>query len=710
MGMFDDLVPATATPAPPVATAHADAPQGAAGMFDDLVPQKPKIDSPEYVDYIAKKHKIAPDFAKGLVQSQTATSAVEGIPILGGLAHQAGAGASALAQPLTGAGASGGSIGERYTKNKAIEDEIANDFAAEHPHLKLASELIGGAASTGLAAGTAVGAKALGLGGETLLGQAARGAASGAGIGGADAAVRGNDVQSGVALGAGTGAAFPVVGRAIGAAIQGARNLRQPPPIPANEVNIAGVNVPRTMGEATGDFDTIRMEQAALRGGTSQREQQVAQDFYDKRGAKLDDASEAIARRLDPSAQMIADNPQAAGDIVSQGIGAKAAEAKRGYQQLYDEFGGLPGEFESGAFTGAGQDIKGALAKDSVIVNPVTTKVAAAMVDHIDSGIGQLRVTDLATGQPAANDIIGINLKGVDQARKELLFMAQGAERGSADARAARAVINEFDNHVQGSIEKGLFSGSDRALEALKEARAGYSQYRKTFTSQGGSDDVGRAMERIVGGANRPPATPTETANFLYGNANVGASGLSVRLAQRLKGVLGEGSQDWSAVRQGLWSRLTQPAEGRTGWGPQKVSERISEFLNGNGRPLSHVMLTESERGLMEEYAKLLKQLVPPPGSVNYSNTAPTLIRLMKGGIDGIFSVGGFHIGGPAGVLAGVAAHKVQTAMQDAIKASRVARSLYGTQQSAAAEDRLKRSLADLASLTARGSMPAMAQ
>lgn len=177
---------------------------------------RPKIDSPEYVDYIAKKHKIAPAFAKGLVQSQTASSAVEGIPILGGLAHQAGAGASALAQPFTGAGASGGSIGERYTKNKAIEDEIANDFATEHPHLKLASELIGGTAATLPVAGTALGARALGLTGRTLPAQIAAGAASGAGINAADAVVRGNDPFTSAGIGAALGGVAQPAARLVG--------------------------------------------------------------------------------------------------------------------------------------------------------------------------------------------------------------------------------------------------------------------------------------------------------------------------------------------------------------------------------------------------------------------------------------------------------------------------------------------------------------
>lgn len=1050
-GMFDDLIPDAQAPAPPQAPQE---PTGK-GMFDDLIPQKPSINAPEYPDFIAKKHGVAPDYAKGLLNSQTSTSAVEGIPILGGLAKKAEPYISSIAQPLTGAGAEGVSVADRATKNRALEDEISGDFKREHPGLDMAAQLIGGTAATAPLAVTATGAKLLGLGGETLVGQVARGAASGAGIGTLDAAVRGNDIGPSAALGAGVGGAAPVLGRAIGAAVQGVRNLRQPAPIPANEIEIAGVKVPRTLGETTGDFDTIRMEQAALRGGTSQREQQVAQDFYDQRGAKLGEASDAIAKQLDPQGRVIAEgpqdaaalvsrtlqeggaqdrtaasanvdslapkyplphpldsadvvanslrtaregqntavtarntqigaereniraslhpegqviarSPQEAADIISGAVGNQSETAQAARDAAYQQLRDMPGTFHPATFNKIGDVIRGDLngGTEPIRINPQTTPIANHAINDLDEILGAIKQSRDELGRVQARPPITPAL--LDDTRKRLnsfLGDAMSSARSSnnfSDVRAMRGVVNAFDDHVVNRLEGGTFRGdASNVLETMQNARALHSQYRRTFTPQGPGDTVGSAVQNIVGrydgqaappaqiaqwlygqgalptkiaqrllgifgqdgpeasalrqgylshlierpegvtawgpnqiadrifnalngpgkalseiylpaqartrlqnyatqlrgtvetapeatdvvgrainrivgeggqpassaevadtlfgrssvgtnplglklaqhvrdtqGADSPafkaikgglvsrltdavsgpqafdhgatatrirdflsdgrrmaetafspeeraglknyadaleqhaavtgapkdelgraiakisgrdgsPATPTEVADMLYGRSGAGDRGVSVRLAQHLKNTLGEGSEHWSAIRQGLWSRLTEPAEGKTTWGPQKISERISEFLNGNGKPLAHVMLSEGERGLMSEYAKLLKQLVPPPGSVNYSNTAPTLIRLMKGSIDGLFSVGGFHIGGPAGLMAGVVAHKAQTAMQDAIKASRVARSLYGTPQSAKAEGRLQQTLSDLAAVTSRGAEPA---
>lgn len=150
-----------------------------------------------------------------------------------------------------------------------------------------------------------------------------------------------------------------------------------------------------------------------------------------------------------------------------------------------------------------------------------------------------------------------------------------GACRGRVRSDAFPALfctnssIGAFDDHVESAMSDGLFTGDDRALDAVKEARAAYSQHRQLFRSQGAGDDVGRTMEKIIGRNGGEGATPTEVANYLYGQAKVGGTGLSVRLALRMQNVLGADSPEWSAIRQGLWSRLSEATEGTT------------EFLHG---------------------------------------------------------------------------------------------------------------------------------
>jgi hypothetical protein len=180
---------------------------------DPVAGAKPAFGSDEYVTALAQKHGVDPDHVRGLVHSQASGEALKGTPILGALVDKAGAGISALAQPLTGAGASGGSIGERYGKNRSLEQEIASDFEREHPGVSTAAQLIGGGAATGALGATTTGARLLGIVGRNVAERAGYGALSGGAINAADATLRGENPLAGGAIGGVLGAAFPVAGR-----------------------------------------------------------------------------------------------------------------------------------------------------------------------------------------------------------------------------------------------------------------------------------------------------------------------------------------------------------------------------------------------------------------------------------------------------------------------------------------------------------------
>lgn len=656
------------------------------GPWLDYAP--PAFGSDEYVKSLAQKHDAKPEFVRGLVESRTSAEGLAGTPVAGAFVNQAGAGVSALAQPWTGAGMPGASLGERYHKNLALENEIGADFERENPGTTTAARLLGGVATTGGLGGTTAGARLLGAVGGGLGRQVAASAASGAGLGYLDALARGEDPTKAAGIGGVAGGFGPAIGRIAGAGLQGvARVLRggAPPAAPQNIAHLAGVDVPLSSGQATGDVATQMMENTALRGGEGQAPQRVAEQFFrGEQAPAVEQARANIGQGFDRyGGQTIAESPQEAGELVGESVRNAAQQSRQNYQDLYREAFNLPGEIHADAFRDIGQNIKGALSarQSPVIIDDVTTPIASRALQDIDRTISELRIQNRAApGAPSDPDnIVGVNLQGVDQVRKRLTAMASATERGSADQRAVRGIINEFDNHVEDSIANGLFTGDDRALDALRQARAAYSQHRQLFTSQGGGDDVGRAMERIIGRNGGEGATPTEVANWLYGSAKVGGTGLSVRLAQRMQDVLGEPSTEWAGIRQGLWARLTTATEGTTQMGPGRIANRIGEFLNGSGAPLGQAMFSPKERRLMGNFAALQRQLEPRPGTVNTSNTAPVLRMLALNAFRGVLAAIGASVAGPAGAIAGFAANPAARAIGERTAAGRIARSLYQT-------------------------------
>ena len=654
----------------------------------------------------------------GLSADSVARQVAKGVPIVGELANKANAATYAALSPLFPGDTTvsqAPTFGERYSENIEQQHKRDQTFEQAHPVVSTAANIAGGVGSLGGVMSRApAAAEMLGLTGSSLPRMAAKGAASGAVLSGGDAALRGEDVGRAAFAGGAMGAVAPYVGAGIGKAIEGVRDVVAPVRrAPMNAKSVAGTDIPMTQGQVTGDFDTIMREQAALRGGMGQDAQQTARGFFDGQTDAVGRAQDNIRSLLgDRRGTVFANNPQEAGEIVSEAVQRKAREAKAAYRHGYENFGKMAGDFESSAFDSLGRSIRTKLAQraEPVIVDEVTTPVATRALKDIDETLGGAMPTNLASplgAKTPATDTFSI--QDMDQARKRLTAMysqiGTTSPTAAADRRAMSNIIGAFDDHVEQVLLSPLFTGDELAYATLKSARKAYADYAKNFRPQGPGDDVGTAIQKIVGRYDGQPATPNEVANYLYGATNVGAKGQSVRVAQRLKSMLGDDSEEWFAVRQGLWSKLTEPPAGMTDWGPQKVSERIFKFLNGDGQVLSHVLFSADERKLMSQFGAVLKQIVPPTGSVNHSNTAPVLMKIAKGSMDGLAALGGFSLGGPLGAMLGVGTNAAIKAAQEAARNKQIARLLYEAPKGPAGTG-----IRDATTLVLRGSQPAISR
>lgn len=207
--------------------------------------------------------------AERVDETSTASgNALKGIPILGAAVEPVEAGLQALIHPLTGAGADGSSISERYAKNRKVSEEKYAKYEKDNPILAPAAQIGTGALATLPLAATAMGARALGLGGNTLLRQTAESALSGGAISAVDAALRGNDPIASGGIGTAVGAVAPGAGRLIGAAVAPLVNTTRGIVNPADEaVRRVGMAVDRDVrggssGMAPHEF------QAAVNEGT----------------------------------------------------------------------------------------------------------------------------------------------------------------------------------------------------------------------------------------------------------------------------------------------------------------------------------------------------------------------------------------------------------------------------------------------------------
>lgn len=413
-------------------------------------------------------------------------------------------------------------------------------------------------------------------------------------------------------------------------------------PSTARDVAGAEFGIKLSPGQASGDFTRTKFEQDAARGSYGPFATRTARKFFEEQEEQIGAARAGIQAEVGGAGRAVESVDEAA-QAVRAGIRSKATEARAGFKAKYERAFDQPGEFSDIAFRGVGDRIGRALSDSPspVIVDDVTTPIAARALRDLD-GISNLKIQNLAdpSGVPDPSKIVAVNLRGVEQARKRLVtfYNAAKAKGDASDIRATQRVIDAFDDEIEQAISTGLFSGSDDALRAIKEARMAYRDYRRTFTPQGSGDDVGQALRKII----ERDATAGEVANYLYGASVVGEKGVSSRLALRLKQVFGENSEEWSAVKQGLWMRLTSKPAGMTDFGPQAMSERIFKFLRGPGGDTARAIYGKDELAKMARFAVALKNVVPPKDAVNWSGTAYTLAAVQGTGLGGASLYFGF--------------------------------------------------------------------
>lgn len=429
------------------------------------------------------------------------------------------------------------------------------------------------------------------------------------------------------------------------------------PPVTRSPKTADMLGVTLSEGQATGDLSAIQREQAALRGQSGPPSQKIAQEFTGQQGQQIERARGDIATQLDPAGQRVAETPQAAGQMVSDQLQRTATQRKTDVTAAYDKAKSYPGEVHAKAFDDIGTSIKTDLSSraEPIIIDDKLTPFASHAIKDIEGRVANLKIQNRASPHPDPTraQIVGVDLNGIDQMRKRLSAFRKDAygSGNAADGRAAQAVLDAFDNHIDGAINGGMFRGDPRAIGAWNDARAFYADYRKTFTA-GKNDPIGRVVEKIIGKGGNPAAIPNDVADFMYGTAGVNPTSLNVGVVSRLKSTFGDRSPEWSSIKQGLFSRLTETGEGMKDLGPGKVAERINKFLSSDGKEMANVVFSPAERDMIQKYADLMRKIEVPQAGANWSNTATFAAKAL----DKIGTHVGVQIGAGLGALLGSSA------------------------------------------------------
>lgn len=367
---------------------------------------------------------------------------------------------------------------------------------------------------------------------------------------------------------------------------------------------VAAGRVPKELDATAHLLDAVERT-ARIRGrGTSLAEGMAQSDAF----AQQSPESEAFMRLF-----YSADGKSAAS-------GSSVGSALRDYAQQAAKVDASPG---------LGLGLPAVTARDILATTSAKVGAPAKLAREV-SEAAQAAAVPAVDSKP----ITEIGVREMDNARKRLNVLRGDAIKtamapggSGADLRAMDRIIAEFDNVINEAHAAGRFSGdSVLAQRLIREARAGHSQYRQTFTSRGGSDPVGRSVEKILGRYGDTAATPDEIAKLSYGPANAPGGGAATRVGQRLRQILGPTSPEWGAWKQGLLEHVRGPADA----GPAKQGQRMLDYLDGMaGRGHAGTLLSADERAALRSHAENLIAAEPTP--LSSLNSVDKLVRRISG-------------------------------------------------------------------------------
>jgi hypothetical protein len=425
-------------------------------------------------------------------------SFASGVPIIGGLLNKAdaatNAGLSYALNPLFDEKDQlNGTIGERYSKSLAMQDQGDAKFAAQHPYVDTGAKLAGGVASM-----APVVAAAPGLFGATG-GFAARtgmGAASNALVGGTDSAIRGNGFIPGAIGGGVMGAAAPAAEAALSPFVSNIMARINPEGFAQRQVARAvseSDQTPQQLGQAVQDASAAGQDGYTLADAMGNPGQRMLSTVARAPGEGRTNVVNALESRQAGQGERV-------GDILDQGLGA-GNTARQTIDQL----------------TESARRESAPLYQDALNQSPVWSDRMQQFFDDpvtaqgLREGVRVQRLESLATGQPfnpVDHAITGFNeagdpiVSGVPNMRT-INLVKKGWDNileGYRDKTTGRLALDEYGRALD-NVRRSFLTEVDSVNPTYGQARAAYSgpaQVRNAVTAGAQAATRGRFADNLA--------------------------------------------------------------------------------------------------------------------------------------------------------------------------------------------------------------------
>lgn len=307
----------------------------------------------------------------------------------------------------------------------------------------------------------------------------------------------------------------------------------------------------------------------------------------------------------DAAAQAVGGNKPTLRDAITAAVekaGKNAADLKKQVNEAYEKAADVPGKFDLGAISNLGDRLRSRWALDPKSLDLYTNDVARNAAKELDSVLG-------AKIPVEGGSITHQTFNAVESGRK-ILNNAYGSATTNADRAAIRKLIDDFDNHIESSINSGAFSGDKAVLDQWKEARKLYSQYQNKFGVKKTGEEAGSLLKTIIEGNK----SADDVANMMFNFANSGDATMKAtafKTMAQLRRALGPNSPELDNIKNSFIQHMMTPTGDVSTQGVkvfENTAKQINGLLNGRSQGVANRLFTSEERAMLQRYAKVMQE------------------------------------------------------------------------------------------------------
>lgn len=345
-------------------------------------------------------------------------------------------------------------------------------------------------------------------------------------------------------------------------------------------------NLPASRGQLTQDYRQLNLEDRMRRGLEGDEAKGVLTDF-DKSQAEAISEAQKYAQRGITGRKEVAERPAEAAGVVQEGLEKRSGAMSRQIDDAYTEARALD------QTPGVGPFIFG---KDAQKELPARFKEALSesVVDEVLTPASYRGLRDV---QELLSKSDGLNVGTVETARRRINKYINTATNREDKANLLK-MKSSLDAWTEDAIEKGLFSGDEKILRQLQQARSLRAEYGKLFESP---DSGGKIVSAILEKAQ----TPEEVVNYLFGASKLGSKTQTASGVKKLAEIVGKDSDEWGSIKEIAWMKLSRDKQGKP-LSAQAFEKSWNEALNEN-RTLINELFGTSEQGLIRRYNEALQ-------------------------------------------------------------------------------------------------------